>query len=78
MKNLTDFVIFNYFKTINTSDINRNLEFYSQVVEETAHMIALWQSVGCLEQQGHYSPAGKQLYLLEYLKYNTNIYIKMF
>lgn len=46
MKNLTDFVIFNYFKTINTSDINRNLEFYSQVVEETAHLIALWQSVG--------------------------------
>ncbi|CAC5386865.1 Protein adenylyltransferase SelO, mitochondrial,Protein adenylyltransferase SelO-1, mitochondrial,Protein adenylyltransferase SelO [Mytilus coruscus] len=46
LKNLTDFVILHYFKTINVSSADRYLEFFSTVVEETACMIVLWQSVG--------------------------------
>ena len=46
LKNLTDFVISHYFKTINVSSADRYLEFFSTVVEETAQMIVLWQSVG--------------------------------
>ncbi|XP_063396227.1 protein adenylyltransferase SelO, mitochondrial-like [Mytilus trossulus] len=46
LKNLTDFVISHYFKTINVTSADRYLEFLSTVVEETANMIVLWQSVG--------------------------------
>ena len=46
LRNLTDFVISRYFKSINGSHFGRYLEFFSEVVNQTAHMIALWQSVG--------------------------------
>ena len=43
---MVDFIILNYFPYINASDSNRVLALYQEVVEKTAHMIALWQSVG--------------------------------
>ena len=46
LKNLTDFIITNYFPFINDSDPDRVLAFYQEVVTQTAEMIALWQSVG--------------------------------
>lgn len=46
LKTLTDFVIENYFPSIDIHDKDRYLLFYSTVVKETAKMIAKWQSVG--------------------------------
>ncbi|KAL4230798.1 hypothetical protein ACF0H5_011173 [Mactra antiquata] len=46
LQKLVDFIIQNYFPHISLSDPNRYLMFYSEVVQQTAVMIALWQSVG--------------------------------
>ena len=46
LKKLADFVVANYFKNISVSGHDRHLEFFSQVVEQTASMIVQWQSVG--------------------------------
>ena len=43
---LADFVIKQYFPDIDTSDPNKYLAFYSEVVSATAAMVASWQSVG--------------------------------
>ncbi|XP_052792950.1 protein adenylyltransferase SelO-like isoform X3 [Mya arenaria] len=46
LRSLVDFIIVNYFPFINASDPDRVLAFYQEIVEKTARMIALWQSVG--------------------------------
>ena len=46
LRKLTDFIILNYFPNINTTDPDRHLSLYQEIVEQTADMIALWQSVG--------------------------------
>ncbi|XP_061441708.1 protein adenylyltransferase SelO-like [Rhineura floridana] len=43
---LLDFIIGEHFPSINMNDPNRYLDFFSRVVSETAHLIALWMSVG--------------------------------
>uniref|UniRef100_A0A8D0C6Y6 Selenoprotein O n=1 Tax=Salvator merianae TaxID=96440 RepID=A0A8D0C6Y6_SALMN len=43
---LLDFVIDEHFPSINKNDSDRYLTFFSKVVSETAHLIALWMSVG--------------------------------
>ncbi|KAL3858473.1 hypothetical protein ACJMK2_013062 [Sinanodonta woodiana] len=46
LKKLTDFVIIQYFPMINSSDPDKYLAFFSEVVMQTADLIAAWQSVG--------------------------------
>ncbi|XP_039213582.1 protein adenylyltransferase SelO-like isoform X2 [Crotalus tigris] len=46
LRMLLDMVIKEHFPKININDSNKYLAFFSQVVSETAHLIALWMSVG--------------------------------
>ena len=46
LRNLTDFIIVNYFPNINSTDNDRHLQLFQDIVLQTADMIALWQSVG--------------------------------
>ncbi|XP_066485127.1 protein adenylyltransferase SelO-like isoform X2 [Tiliqua scincoides] len=46
LRTLLDLVISEHFPSINVNDSNRYLIFFSEVVSETAHLIALWMSVG--------------------------------
>ena len=46
LKQLTDFVIQHHFPNINISDANKYVIFFSEVVSQTACLIAQWQSVG--------------------------------
>ncbi|XP_033748466.1 protein adenylyltransferase SelO-like [Pecten maximus] len=46
LRQLTDFIIRRYFLDIDLHGANRYLELYSAIVEQTAAMIAMWQSVG--------------------------------
>ncbi len=46
LKQLADFVIKHYFPHIDIKDDNRYLAFYSDIVEQTSHLIAKWQSLG--------------------------------
>ncbi|XP_041378651.1 protein adenylyltransferase SelO, mitochondrial-like [Gigantopelta aegis] len=46
LKQLTDFVIQQHFPNINFSDTNKYIVFFSEVVSNTASLIAQWQSVG--------------------------------
>lgn len=46
LKTLVNFIIQNYFQHISSADPDKYLAFFQQVVDETAGMIALWQSVG--------------------------------
>ncbi|KAJ6666712.1 hypothetical protein lerEdw1_020436 [Lerista edwardsae] len=46
LRTLLDLVISEHFPSINVNDSNRYLAFFSKVVSETAHLIALWMSVG--------------------------------
>ncbi|KAK3597201.1 hypothetical protein CHS0354_003705 [Potamilus streckersoni] len=46
LRKLTDFVIVQYFPIVNSSDPDRYLAFFSEVVMQTADLIAAWQSVG--------------------------------
>ncbi|XP_053322908.1 protein adenylyltransferase SelO-like [Spea bombifrons] len=46
LRRLVDFIIREHFPTINATDPNRVLEFFTQVVFQTANLIALWMSVG--------------------------------
>ena len=43
---LTDFIIEHHFPHISLSSESRYLELFSDIVENTAHMVARWQSVG--------------------------------
>ncbi|NP_001188352.1 uncharacterized protein LOC100495255 precursor [Xenopus tropicalis] len=45
-RKLVDFIITNYFPSINSKAPNRTLTFFSIVVSETANLIASWMSVG--------------------------------
>ncbi|XP_049913182.1 protein adenylyltransferase SelO-like isoform X2 [Epinephelus moara] len=46
LRKLVDFVIDEYFFSISQDDPDKYLVFYSTVVNETAHLIARWMSVG--------------------------------
>ncbi|KAE8595960.1 hypothetical protein XENTR_v10015921 [Xenopus tropicalis] len=46
LRKLVDFIITNYFPSINSKAPNRTLTFFSIVVSETANLIASWMSVG--------------------------------
>ncbi|KAM6449882.1 protein adenylyltransferase SelO-like isoform 1-T4 [Liasis olivaceus] len=46
LRMLLDMVIKEHFPKVNMNDSNKYLAFFSQVVSETAHLIALWMSVG--------------------------------
>ena len=46
LRNLTDFIIIHYFPNINSTDPDRYLQLFQEIVHQTADMIALWQSVG--------------------------------
>ncbi|XP_071804558.1 protein adenylyltransferase SelO-like [Asterias amurensis] len=46
LRKLTDFLIAQYFAEVDMSDADRYLAFFSEVVSETASMIAKWMSVG--------------------------------
>ncbi|XP_040921735.1 protein adenylyltransferase SelO-like isoform X2 [Toxotes jaculatrix] len=46
LRKLLDFVINEHFPSISSSDPDKYLVFYSVVVNETAHLIAQWMSVG--------------------------------
>ncbi|XP_060571213.1 protein adenylyltransferase SelO-like [Ruditapes philippinarum] len=46
LRSLVDFIIKNYFPNIDLNDTGKYLAFFQEVVEQTAFMIALWQSVG--------------------------------
>ncbi|XP_053398537.1 protein adenylyltransferase SelO-like isoform X2 [Mercenaria mercenaria] len=46
LKSLVDFIIENYFPSIDLNDPGKYLAFFQEVVQQTAIMIALWQSVG--------------------------------
>lgn len=46
LRSLVDFIIVNYFKNISSNDSDKYLAFFQEVVQQTAVMIALWQSVG--------------------------------
>ncbi|XP_034718498.1 protein adenylyltransferase SelO-like isoform X3 [Etheostoma cragini] len=46
LRKLLNFVIGEHFSSINSDDPDKYLVFYSTVVNETAHLIAQWMSVG--------------------------------
>uniref|UniRef100_A0A3Q3W811 Selenoprotein O n=1 Tax=Mola mola TaxID=94237 RepID=A0A3Q3W811_MOLML len=46
LRKLLNFVINEHFSSINSDDPDKYLVFYSTVVNETAHLIAQWMSVG--------------------------------
>ncbi|XP_039645966.1 protein adenylyltransferase SelO-like isoform X2 [Perca fluviatilis] len=46
LRKLLNFVIDEHFSSINSDDPDKYLVFYSTVVNETAHLIAQWMSVG--------------------------------
>uniref|UniRef100_A0A672NN14 Selenoprotein O n=1 Tax=Sinocyclocheilus grahami TaxID=75366 RepID=A0A672NN14_SINGR len=46
LRTLLDFIIKEYFKSIAMNDPDKYVVFFSRVVNETAHLIALWMSVG--------------------------------
>ncbi|XP_070784268.1 protein adenylyltransferase SelO-like [Enoplosus armatus] len=46
LRKLLNFVINEHFPSINSDDLDKYLVFYSTVVNETAHLIAQWMSVG--------------------------------
>ncbi|XP_022088760.1 uncharacterized protein LOC110978248 isoform X2 [Acanthaster planci] len=46
LRQLTDFIIQHYFPQIESLDDNRYLAFFTEVVSQTADMIANWMSVG--------------------------------
>ncbi|KAM6971064.1 protein adenylyltransferase SelO-like [Tautogolabrus adspersus] len=46
LRKLLNFVIDEHFTSIHSEDPDKYLVFYSQVVNETAHLIAQWMSVG--------------------------------
>lgn len=46
LRNLLDFIIEMHFKEIPVFDANRYLQLFSTIVEQTAHLIALWQAFG--------------------------------
>ena len=46
LRELADFTIEHFFPDIDMTSSHRYLEWFSQVVNQTAYMIALWQSVG--------------------------------
>ena len=46
LQSLVDFVIENHFTEIDTTDRNKYLAFFSEVVTQTAHLIAQWMSFG--------------------------------
>ncbi|ROL51032.1 Selenoprotein O [Anabarilius grahami] len=46
LRTLLDFVIKEHFKSIATNDPDKYVVFFSRVVNETAHLIAHWMSVG--------------------------------
>ncbi|XP_024248596.1 protein adenylyltransferase SelO, mitochondrial isoform X2 [Oncorhynchus tshawytscha] len=46
LRKLLDFVIQEHFPSIDSNDPGKYLIFYSRVVNETAHLIAQWMSVG--------------------------------
>ncbi|XDV46956.1 hypothetical protein PO909_016749 [Leuciscus waleckii] len=46
LRTLLDFVIKEHFKSIGTNDPDKYVVFFSRVLNETAHLIAHWMSVG--------------------------------
>lgn len=46
LRKLLDFVIKEHFSSIDSKDPDKYLVFYSRVVNETAHLVAQWMSVG--------------------------------
>ena len=46
LRKLVDFVIKNYFPTVDEEDAGKYLDFFASVVRETASMIAKWMGVG--------------------------------
>ncbi|XP_056155280.1 protein adenylyltransferase SelO-like isoform X2 [Lampris incognitus] len=46
LRKMLDFVIAEHFPSVNMNDPDKYLVFFSMVVNETAHMIAQWMSVG--------------------------------
>nr|XP_051676931.1 protein adenylyltransferase SelO, mitochondrial isoform X1 [Oryctolagus cuniculus] len=46
LRTLLDFIIQEYFPSVNVKEPNRYVDFFSIVVSETAQLIALWMSVG--------------------------------
>ncbi|XP_002733947.1 protein nucleotidyltransferase YdiU-like [Saccoglossus kowalevskii] len=46
LRRLTDFVIENYFPSIDISDENKYLSLFSEIVSQTADLMARWMSVG--------------------------------
>ncbi|XP_053569885.1 protein adenylyltransferase SelO, mitochondrial isoform X2 [Bombina bombina] len=46
LRKLVDFIIKEHFPSISIDDPNRVLAFFSNVVSETAYLIAMWMSVG--------------------------------
>ena len=46
LKSLADFVIEHHFQSISLTDPDRYLAFYSEIVTETAELVARWQAVG--------------------------------
>ncbi|XP_050410031.1 protein adenylyltransferase SelO, mitochondrial isoform X2 [Patella vulgata] len=46
LKQLVDFIIKHHFPSINEGDVDKYVDFYWNVVNQTASLIALWQSVG--------------------------------
>ncbi|XP_060778537.1 protein adenylyltransferase SelO-like isoform X2 [Neoarius graeffei] len=52
LRMLLNFVIKEHFPAIEPTDPNKYVEFFSMVVNETAHMIAKWMSVGFAHDYG--------------------------
>lgn len=46
LRTMVDFIISNYFESINATNPDRVLAFFQEVVHDTASLIAQWQSVG--------------------------------
>lgn len=46
LRQVVDFVIRNYFPHISSTNPNKYVEFFHEVVSQTARLLALWQSVG--------------------------------
>lgn len=46
LQSMVDFIIKNYFESLDSSNPDKYLAFYQEVVHDTAKLIAQWQSVG--------------------------------
>ena len=52
-RQLTDFIIDKYFADIDSSDSNRYLAFFADVVSQTADMIVKWMAIGFAHGECH-------------------------